>query len=172
MSRPKITVLCEDKQHEAFIRRFLRKRKKRNQVQAVTRPNTGAGEQFVRENYPAYLDAVRKRGGLLVVMIDADTYSIEQRLKQMDGACEQKHVLPRTASDKVALFIPARNIETWLAYLDGGRVNETDTYPRLQRERDCQRHVDALVQMCTEEKLRPPSPPSLEAACREYDHLF
>ena len=125
MSRPKITVLCEDKQHEAFIRRFLRKRKKRNQVRAVTRPNTGAGEQFVRENYPAYLDAVRKRGGLLVVMIDADTYSIEQRLKQMDGACEQKHVLPRTASDKVASLYSRAQYRD-LACLPGRRACERD----------------------------------------------
>lgn len=172
MSRPKITVLCEDKQHEAFIRRFLKKRNRRNRVYAVSRPNRGAGEQFVRETYPAYLDAVRKRGGILVVMIDADNYSIEQRLKQMDGACEQKGVLPRTPGDKVAVFVPARNIETWLAYLEGEHVNETDTYPRLQRERDCRRHVDVLAQMCTEQKLRTPAPSSLEAACREYGPIF
>ncbi len=170
MNRPRITVLCEDKQHEAFIRRFLKKRKR--MIYVVSRPSTGAGDQFVRNNYPKYLDAVRKRGGILVAMIDGDKYSIEQRLKQMDEACNQNDVLPRQSADKVAVFVPVRNIETWLAYLAGEHVNERDIYPRLQRERECQRHVDILVQMCTEKKLQTPVPSSLEAACCAYDKIF
>ena len=170
MNRPKITVLCEDKQHATFIRIFLKKRNRK--IYAVSRTDAGAGEQFVRDNYPAQLDAIRKRGGILVVMIDGDNYSIEQREKQMDEACKQKGVSPRNLSDKVAVFAPMRNIETWLAYLDGEDVNETDTYPRLERERECRRHVDVLDQMCIEEKLRTPAPASLEAACREYDNVF
>ncbi len=170
MNRPKITILCEDKQHEAFIRRFLKKRKRR--IYVVVRPSAGAGDQFVRNNYPKYLDAVRKRGGILVAMIDGDNDSIEERLKQMDEACNQRDVLRRKPGDKVAVFVPRRNIETWLAYLGGEHVNETDTYPRLERERECQKHVDVLAQMCTEKKLRIPAPSSLEAACREYDNVF
>lgn len=170
MNRPKITVLCEDKQHESFIRRFLKKRNRK--MYAVPRTDAGAGDQFVRDNYPAQLDAIRKRGGILVVMIDGDNYSIEQRHKQMDEACKQRGISLRESGDKVAVFVPMRNIETWLAYLDGDQVNETDTYPRLKRERECQRHVGVLDQMCIEEKLRTPVPASLEAACREYGNVF
>ena len=170
MNRSKITVLCEDKQHATFIRIFLKKRNRK--IYAVSRTDAGAGEQFVRDNYPAQLDAIRKHGGILVVMIDGDNYSIEQRQKQMDEACKRKDVSPRKPSDKVAVFVPMRNIETWLAYLDGEDVNETDTYPRLERERECRRHVDVLDQMCIEEKLRTPAPASLEVACREYDNIF
>ena len=170
MNRPKITVLCEDKQHESFIRRFLKKRNRK--IYAVLRSSAGAGDQFVRDNYPAYLDAVRKRNGILVVMIDGDNYSIAERLKKLNDACTQSGVSPRDTSDKVAVFIPIRNIETWLAYLDGERVNETDTYPRLERERDCRRHVNVLEQMCSEGKLRIPAPESLEDACREYSDVF
>ena len=170
MNRPRITVLCEDKQHEAFIRRFLKKRKR--MIYVVSRPSTGAGDQFVRNNYPKYLDAVRKRGGILVAMIDGDKYSIEQRLKQMDEACNQNDVLPRQSADKVAVFVPVRNIETWLAYLAGEHVNEKESYRRLQRERECQRHVDVLEKMCTEKKLQTPVPSSLEAACCAYDKIF
>ena len=73
MTRPKITVLCEDKQHESFIRRFLKKRNR--QIYAVCRPkdSSGAGDQFVRDHYPIYLDAIRKRGGVLVAMKEATT---------------------------------------------------------------------------------------------------
>ncbi len=170
MNHPKITVLCEDKQHETFIRRFLRKRNRK--IYAVPRTGAGAGDQFVRDNYPAQLDAVRKRGGILVVMIDGDENGIKQRQKQIDEACKQRGISPRKPRDKVAIFVPMRNIETWLAYLDGEDVNETDTYPRLERERQCRRHVDILYQMCIEEQLRAPAPASLEAACREYDNVF
>ena len=138
----------------------------------MSRPGAGAGDQFVRDNYPAYLDAVRKRGGILVVMIDGDNYSIAERLKQLNDACTQSGVSLRNTSDKVAVFIPKRNIETWLAYLDGEHVNETDEYHKLERERECRRHVDALEQMCSRGKLRTLAPESLEAACREYNDVF
>lgn len=138
----------------------------------MSRPGAGAGDQFVRDNYPAYLDAIRRRNGILVVMIDGDNDSIEQRLKQLNDVCEQSDIPPRKSSDNVAIFVPSRNIETWLAYLNGEDVNETDTYPRLRRERECQKHVNALEQMCSEGKLRTPAPESLEAACREYNNVF
>ena len=80
---------------------------------------------FVRDNYPAQLDAIRKHGGILVVMIDGDNYSIEQRQKQIDEACKRKDVSPRKPSDKVAVFVPMRNIEN-LACLSGWRGCERD----------------------------------------------
>ena len=170
MNRSKITVLCEDKQHASFIRIFFKKRKRT--IHAVQKTNGGAGDQFVRDNYPAQLDAVRKRGGILVVMIDGDRYSIEQRLKQLNDACRERDVSPRKPEDNVAIFVPKRRIETWLAYLDGEQVNETDSYPRLERERECRKHADALVQMCDRGKLNSPAPTSLEAACCEYRKVF
>ena len=171
MNRPQITVLCEDKQHGAFIRRFLERRRRRVQ-RTLSTPNIGAGDQYVRDNYPEQLDAIRKRNGILVVMIDGDNYSIAERLKQLDDACTQKGVPLRKDSDPVAIFVPKRNIETWLAYLDGKQVNETDEYPKLRRERECRRHVDVLEQMCTEGNLRTPALASLEVACREYNNVF
>ncbi|MCY3871836.1 MAG: hypothetical protein OXG87_19990 [Gemmatimonadetes bacterium] len=117
---------------------------------------------------------MRKRNGILVVMIDSDNDSIEERMKQLDDACTQKGVSPRESGDKVkiAIFVPKRNIETWLAYLDGEPVNETDEYPKLGRERDCEKHVKVLEEMCTRGRLRTPAPPSLEDACRKYNNVF
>lgn len=75
----------------------------------------------------------------------------------------------RTRSERVALLVLTWNIETWFAYLDGATVDEArGNYPRLPRERECQRHVDALVEMCRGGALRPPSPDSLNLACIEY----
>ena len=67
------------------------------------------------------------------------------------------------------MFIPTWNIETWFAYLDGGAVDEARSdYPRLPRERDCQRHVTVLADMCRAGALRQPCPPSLDRTCDEY----
>jgi len=170
VSRPKITVLCEDKQHGTFIRMFLRKRKRR--VYAVQRANSGAADRFVIDKFPEYLDAVRKRGGILVTMVDGDRYSISQRMKQLNEACRQREVSLLRPGENAVVFVPMRNIETWLAYLDGEEVNETDTYPKLKRERDCKPLVIALDEMCKAGRLRSPSPPSLDAACQEYLRVF
>ena len=137
----------------------------------VPRPDSGAGERFVRDQFPAYLDAVRKRNGILVTMIDGDNHSIERRLRQLDDSCIERGVSPRESTDKLLVFVPVRNIETWLAYLDGETVNETDPYPKLNRERECKRHVEALYDMCETRRLRSPAPPSLETACHEYHRL-
>jgi len=104
----------------------------------------------------------------LVVLIDADKCSISDRLRQLENAVSEAGRSPRHGDERVAIFVPARNIETWFAYLDGQSVDEKKTYPRLQRERDCQRHVKRLHEMCQSGTLRQPAPPSLDAACKEY----
>jgi hypothetical protein len=132
----------------------------------------GAGEQFVRERYPRELKAHRSRpvSQALVVLIDGDSEGLSARLRQLDEACREADVAVRARHEAVAIFIPTWNIETWLAYLDGTAVDEgRANYTKLPRERECQRHVDGLVRMCREGELRRPSPPSLEAACGEYN---
>lgn len=131
----------------------------------------GAGEQFVRERFPLELKAHRSRpvSQALVVLIDGDDAGNIARLHQLDQACRDAGITERTDDERVAVFVPSRNIETWLAYLDGEKVEEErSNYPRLPRERECQRHVDALVRMCRAGELREPSPPSLTVACNEY----
>ncbi|NLY02663.1 MAG: hypothetical protein GXY83_41945 [Rhodopirellula sp.] len=169
-----IVILCEDRQHEAFARRFLAQAGKGLRVQRVevNPKGRGSGEQFVRARFAKELAYYRQRQHrveqALVVVIDADRRGIEERVSQIDDAATEGGQERRRADERVALFIPARNIETWLAYLDGQTVNEDDAYPRLERERDCQRHVEMLYEMCQHHSLRPPAPPSLEAACAEY----
>ena len=167
----RISVLCEDKQHAAFIRRFLKKRKRSSYVIPGHQPGKGSGEQFVRENYPKQLNAARKRNGNLVVVIDGNTVGALERMRQLDKVCDDKNIKRRKPADPAVVFIPTRSIETWFTYLEGEVVDETQQYPRLKEERDCQRHVDVLIQMCNANKLRHPAPPSLQTACEEYARL-
>lgn len=169
-----IVVLCEDRQHEAFARRFLGQAGKGMRVQRVeiSPKGRGSGEQFVRKQYAkevAYYRAkAHKVGQALIVLIDADGRAVSERVAQIEEAAVEGSQGRRQPGERIAVFAPARNIETWIAYLDGQSVNENDTCPRLRRERDCQRHVEQLYQMCQQGALRAPAPPSLEAACTEY----
>ncbi len=169
-----VVVVCEDRQHEAFARRFLERIGKGVRVQRVevSPKGRGSGEQFVRERFPKELAYYRARkhrvGQALIVLIDADGPDFATRIEQVENACVETEEQRRQADEHVAIFVPARNIETWLAYLEGKPVNENDSYPRLKRERDCQQHVDWLYDMCQRQALRQPAPPSLEAACAEY----
>jgi len=179
MSRSvQVVVLCEDRQHEAFARRFLKLAvgNYRTVRFEVSPRGRGSGEQFVRNRYPRELAYYRSRrhrvSQALWVIVDADGADPADRIRQIESAAELAGQASRSAAERVAIFVPARNIETWLAYLSGRSVNETEEYPRLPRERDCADHVERLDAMCRSGSLRQPAPRSLELACAEYRSRF
>lgn len=173
MRRVQLVLLCEDKQHEAFCRRFLNAAGWETRAMRVEKApdGRGAGDRFVRLQFPRELRAHRSRpvNQAVVVMVDGNSVGVEGRVRELDRACRDADVAERRADEAVAVFAPTWNIETWLAYLDGARVDEgRRDYPRLERERECQRHVDVLTDICRTGALREPWPPSLQAACGEY----
>ena len=175
MSGVRIVLLCEDSQTDSFVRRFLKRRRFRNrEITTLPLPDGNrSGEQWVRERYPQALRAIRGRqGAYLIVVTDADAQSTAARRVQLDAECRQKNVPVRTDADPVVMAVPRRNIETWLAYLDGNQVDEAEIYPRLQRERECERHAKRLYEMChVQQALAEPAPPSLRETCEEYRKL-
>jgi hypothetical protein len=176
MSRSvQLVLLCEDTQHETFARRFLKKAGWTTRRLRVEKSPKGRGSaaQFVRERFPTELAAYRSNRNrvaqALVVFIDGDKVGVAERLKEFDKACEGEQIEARKQDDHVIVVVPVWNIETWFAYLDGAQVDESkDKYPRLDRPRDCQKHVDQLFEMCEKNALRQPAPSSLVAACDEY----
>ena len=172
MSGIHITLLCEDAQTDSFVRRFLKRRKIRaRDIHTLPLPGgSQSGEQWVRQQYPDQLRAIRRRShAFLFVVTDADTSSTEDRRAQLEAECKRHEIPARGANDRVLVLVPRRNIETWLAYLGGAEVDETARYPRLKRERCCEAHSKNLFRMCNEaQKLDEPAPPSLREACEEY----
>jgi hypothetical protein len=177
MSRSvQLVLICEDSQHEAFVRRFLEKAGWMTRRLRVERapPGKGSAEQFVRERFPAELKAYRIHRNRVaqgvIVMIDGDVQGIASRHMQLDKACENHGLPPRSHDEHVGVFVPTWNIETWFAYLSGQDIDEGKSdYPRLDRPRDCQQHVDQLYAMCQQKALRQPAPDSLVAACKEFE---
>jgi hypothetical protein len=76
--RVQVVVLCEDRQHEVFARRFLKRASRSFRVQRVeiSPKGRGAGEQFVRERFTKELVEYRRRKHkielALIAIIDAD----------------------------------------------------------------------------------------------------
>lgn len=176
MSRKvQLVLLCEDRQQEAFARRFLEKAgwsTRRLRVE-LGPPGRGSAEQFVRARFPKELRAYRvnrhRVAEALIVMVDGDNKGVGARIAELDRACQADGLEARQPDERVAIFVPTWCIETWIAYLSGLNVDESkDDYPRLERPGECREHVNRLHEMCRRSELRQPSPPSLDAACEEY----
>jgi hypothetical protein len=172
-----IVLICEDNQHEAFIRRFLKRKGYSNKPRVEKSPSgRGSAEKWVRERYVIELQAYRSRrkelNHRLIVIRDGDGYSVDARIEQMNEACKAHSCEERQKGERVMILIPCRNIETWIAYLRGQTVDESKNYPALSRERECKDAVISLIEMCDKGKLSPQAPTSLEAACVEYNSRF
>lgn len=176
MSRSvQLILVCEDSQHETFARRFLEKAGWSTRRLRVVKAPRGGGSavQFIREHFPIELSAYRSNRNRvaqgLVVILDGDNQGVAHRLNELDTVCQAQGLKSREKDEHVAIIVPTWNIETWLAYLDGATVDQGKSdYPRLDRPRDCQQHVNQLYAMCQQGALRQPAPASLEAACEEF----
>ncbi len=142
MNRPsQVVILAEDLRTERFVRYFL-KRLKYNErdLRAIQVPQ-GSAEQFVRQQYPKELRAMRQRRAttVLVVVVDADNYSVGQRLGQLAMALSKQSIPAPRDGECVVLLVPKRNIETWILNLVGNAVNETDEYKPRSGSQPAQR---------------------------------
>lgn len=171
-----IIVLCEDRQQEVFARYFLVKRgfNPRKITYLPLPKGKQSGEQYVRENYAKEVRAYRSKNYLsiaLVVLIDADKYTIAERLNQLDLELEADSQAKRQLDEKIAVFVPRRNIETWIHYLQGEIVDEETAYSKLPQESDCKPSIENLVNYC-QRGLDENAPESLHLACSEWQRIM
>jgi hypothetical protein len=173
--RVKIVLLCEDSQHEAFVRRFLEETGwDTREIRVQKSPKAdGSAEQWVRMQFPIELKEYRQRSqraaSALIAVIDADLKSVQERINELKTECNAKQVEFRNGGEAVAIAVPRRNIETWIHYLNREQVDEIEEYPKLDRPRSCRNAVNNLVSLCRTTGLAPDAPPSLEQACIEYN---
>lgn len=171
--RVRLVLLCEDTQQEVFSRRFLKEMGwETRTLRVVKNPSgKGAGEQWVREQFPAEMSACRGNSvsSGLIAIIDADTKTVETRIAEIRNVCQEQGVSFREEDEAIAVVVPKRNIETWIYYLDGAEaVDEKTRYSKLPREKDCRRAVEKLADLCKGPGLKKNAPPSLIFSCDEY----
>ena len=170
-------ILCEDRKQKVLARHFfihggIEKRRIRSKIAPHGK---GAGEQFVRENYAAEVTTLRSKNYLnvgLVVLIDADPGNDPDfRINELDDQLADKNIERRAIDEKVAIFVPKRNIETWIHYLKNPPVNEIDAYPKFEKAGECKPQVHNLAKN-RKKPLAQDAPASLKQACVEIERLF
>ena len=176
--RVQIVILCEDRQQEVFARHFLKKRGFTGLFRTkICPPGSQSGEQYVRTQYPMEVKAYRQNKNRvsigLVVLIDADTGTLQERLNQLASILDEDAQDKRRSHEAIAIFVPKRNIETWIHYLQGETVNEEDAYAKYEKnETVCKTYVENLADRCYSQNLPEDAPRSLQAACRELQRIL
>lgn len=170
-----VVLLCEDEQQKNFAYWWLRERGvRREKITPRPRPaGAQAGEQYVRQNYAAEVQAFRSRAArmalALIVVIDADMGEVEQRFRQLDDALRELGQPPRADGEAICVLVPKRNIETWIHYLGPPRstADEVTDYKPKDPEvcKEAARHLARWTQP------EPEAPESLRRALSELDRL-
>lgn len=169
-------ILCEDKQTQCFVRYFLTKHSiKREKIVCLPLPMQGCGEQYVRENYPIELQKIRSKNFnaiVLFVCIDADIKSVADKYKAFDNECAVQNITTRTSLEPVVFFVPKRNIETWIEWLeDNEEIDEVTVYPHRKKESECKPQAEKLADMFIQNSDLSGALPSIQAARKEYDRV-
>jgi len=172
-----IVILCEDRQQEVFARKYFEARgiPRRKITPLVCPSGKQAGEQYVRERYATEVRTFRRKqreNRALVVVIDADTQSVANRLKQLDQQLAIDNQPQRATNERIALFVPKRNIETWIAFASGKTVDEETIYHKLAQESDCVPHVQQRAAEICPKGLPENAPESLHHRCDELKRIL
>ena len=134
-----VLLLVEDDAQKVLIRRYLVANGfGGHQIRALPMASgRGAGEQWVRKQYPQVVKEYRSRTTkavtILIVAIDADISSVAGRARLLADSLTIEGLNPRGESEKISHLIPKRNIETWILCLTGSEVDEANDYRRDTR---------------------------------------
>jgi hypothetical protein len=126
-------IVAEDLRQVNFVRRSLKGIESNRQVRVVRSPTgSGSGEQFVRQQYSEEVERYRSRStrrkAALIVVIDADKNTVTYREQQLENELKSCGQAKRKKSEKIALLIPKRHIESWILCLTGDVIEETTDY--------------------------------------------
>lgn len=177
-----VIILTEDKQQRAFVTRLLQGLGyEKHKLRPLPLPaGEGAGEQYVRDQYSEQVREMHRRSHhlhlSLVVVLDADIGEVADRERQLAAQLKSAQLDPRSSDERIIHLIPRRSIETWITYLLGQQITETNAYPHLRgRESDCQPAVNRLLHLFQLHRSNQPlpdaCPPSLVTALNELRHL-
>jgi hypothetical protein len=181
MSRRKVNlvIVCEDVQQSVFARRYLIKRGfEARKIRVVQNPSgRGSGEQFVRKYLVQEVKEYRRKSsfqeGLAVVaFVDADTFSVDERMNQLNNALVEEGLDEIRPNERIAVFIPKRNIETWIRFAQDRNVDEVTAFPKLIPPGSCKREVDLYVNTICRDGIPDGAPPSLIHACHELNKIL
>src|SRR5438874_2421683 len=119
----RFTLLVEDRALARFVRDCLLEMGAHpREIRVLPFPvGRGSGKLWIDREYPIQVQAHRRRGFqniALVVGTDADEQTVQQRAQQLADRLQEAGQGARTDQERVAIWIPRWNIETWLLFLN------------------------------------------------------
>ena len=125
-----IVILAEDRIQVRFIRAWLAEHVSYGQIVNKLSLDGGSGEQFVRTRFPIEAELHRrrlaKRSAILIAVLDADLGEHSAHYRALlDSVADRAGIY---------VFVPKRNIETWLHQLTGNAADETTDYKGSYRK--------------------------------------
>jgi len=138
-SRVYFIVVLEDARHEMVARRYLKKHGVGEREMRIERSPSGEGnaEGWVRKTFVKEVNVYRGRHAktALIVVIDADTHTVQERWRQLDQALEDggKQAVV-VEHEQIARLVPKRNIETWILCLTEQTADEDTDYKRTRHD--------------------------------------
>jgi len=177
--RVQVVVLCEGVKDYWFAYKCLVTCGWRRDQITVNRSNAGkeSAFTFVLNQYTTEVRANRqgkKKERALLVMIDGDGQpedGRESELAKRLAAAKQK---PRQATERIALWVPRKQLETWVYFLTHGEADEEAEYKRTHRvkEKEYTPAADLLAKLLKEQRSLPlKALPSLRKAVAEFRRL-
>ena len=174
-----IVILSEDFNQTNLVRRSLKHKGRNPRTIRVNQAPSGrgSGEQYVRESFSAevahYRNRAASRSAALVVAIDADTKTVQQRERELEAALRAAGQEKPKPTEAISILIPKRHIETWILCLSGERVDELTDYSNRE---DVEAKIKAAAEnLCGWARPRFPIPdrcvPSLKKGLREFQRL-
>lgn len=175
--RIRFIILCEGMRDYYFAKAFLKSALGKSKVECYrsqTVTGAGSGEQRVREAFSKELAARRRRPRTehlwLVVVTDGDRFSPDQRRNQLEKEVEDQNLARPGTDEKVVVFVPCRNLESWFKWIETGKIDEATNYKnRFPNARPTQyaKQLSNKCQVLTTDD----SPPSLQDACEQWRRL-
>lgn len=107
-----------------------------------------------------------------MALIDADTKSVQERLGQINSGLEQAGLEKIRDDERIAIFVPKRNIETWLRFAENEDVDENIVYPRLEKPKKCKNAVKSYINDICRNGVPQNAPSSIVHACEELAKIL
>ncbi len=133
----RVFILCEDKEHNHFVRAFFKSLGIMDDRKFVTYPlvdGARSAEAHVRRLLPDALKKIRstRENIFLVVVTDVDKndHGTADRFTQLNEEMRSRSATPiNLEEDRVLCVFPKKNIETWFAWIDQiASLDETRDY--------------------------------------------
>lgn len=165
-----IFILCEDTTHYHFTKKYFEllgfnSRKIRGDYNAKGR-SVGSGAEFVKNHYEKELKAFHSKvthiDCILVIVIDDDTKNHVQHLFNL---------YQPISNEKILIFSPKRNIESWFYYIDGNLIDENEDYKKHYKNAKPTEYAKKLKNEICVNGLPENAPSSLHHACEELKRL-